>query len=131
MRRQQGFNLIELLITVAIIGILASIGYSSYSGYMVDARRSEATSELLLLAQAQEKYYGRQGNYADNASDLGVTATTADGNYSLSFAYVAGNDQSYALSAAPVTGHGQAGDSACALITLNSDGSRGPTDCWK
>ncbi len=130
MRRQQGFNLVELLVTVAIISILGSIGYSSYSGYMVDARRSEATNQLLQLAQTQEKYYGRNNNYADNAGDLGVASTTPTGNYSLSFAYISSNNQTYTLTATPVSDGAQAGDSDCSSITLNSNGSRAPTGCW-
>ncbi len=131
MRRQHGFNLVELLIAVAIIGILGSIGYSSYVGYMVDSRRAEATGRLLQLAQTQEKYYAENDQYAPSVADLGVAATTVNGYYDLSISTSDSSNQDFSISASPPSDGIQASDTECATITISSIGSRSPADCWK
>ena len=74
MKRQlmRGFTLIELMITVAIVAILASIAYPSYQEQVAKSRRNEATNALMIGAQALERYYSANGRYTTTVggSDL-------------------------------------------------------------
>src|SRR5690554_2337838 len=82
-RRSSGFTLIELMIVVAIVGILAAIAYPSYQRYVQDSRRSDARANLLQLAQFMERYYTANGRYVDgngNAPALPFTEAPRDGN---------------------------------------------------
>lgn len=63
MNRQNGFTLIELVIAVAIIGILASIAYPSYQEYVTRSRRVDAQAALLGFANAMERHHTRTGSY--------------------------------------------------------------------
>lgn len=65
---QSGFTLIELMITVAIVGILAALAYPSYQEYVAKSRRNEATNALLTGAQALERYYSANGRYTTAAN---------------------------------------------------------------
>ena len=64
MNKQHGFSLIELLVVIAIVGILASVASVSYRDYIVRAERTEAQAVLVKIADAQEKYYLDNNQYA-------------------------------------------------------------------
>ncbi|MBS7725301.1 type IV pilin protein [Pseudomonas lalucatii] len=70
MRRDEGFTLIELMIVVAVLGILAAIAYPNYTEYMDRARRAEAKTALMEGAQALERYYSVHGSYLDADGNL-------------------------------------------------------------
>jgi len=130
MRKQSGFNLMELLVVVAIIGILGSIGYSSYSGYVLEARRGEAATRLLQLAQSQEKFYLDNNAYATSVSALGFTSTTTnDGNYAITISNSTGN-QDYVITATATSTGKQSADTSCAALVVDHKNQRTPTTCW-
>lgn len=60
---QRGFSLLELMITVAVVGILASIAYPAYQGQVRGTRRADAQAELLRMANFLERFYTENGRY--------------------------------------------------------------------
>jgi type IV pilus assembly protein PilE len=74
-RKTAGFSLIEMLIVLAIVGILTAIAYPSYTEYTLRAGRSEGAATLLEVMERQEQYYRNNLTYTTQLSDLGYSAT--------------------------------------------------------
>ena len=123
--RQSGFTLIELMITIAVVGILASIAIPSYSDYVTRSRRNDARLSLAQSAQWMERFRAEnRGSYTGAALQPGTTVSPASGTamYDIAVAVAAGG-AGYQLTATPRTGSPMASD-ACATYTLASDGQR-------
>ncbi|MCK5668161.1 MAG: type IV pilin protein [Gammaproteobacteria bacterium] len=134
-QKTSGFTLMELMVTVAIVGILAAVALPRYRSSVLRSARSEGKSALLEAATRQEQYYLDNKTYTAVMTDLGLSASpyiTEGGNYSVSAAASTGKTiaTSYTLTAAPQGG--QADDTHCGSLTLNSNGVKGAasTDCW-
>ena len=133
MKITHGFSLIELLITIAVVGILASVAYPSYSAFITKTNRTEAQRELLRLANVQEQYYVNEGRYAQSMTELGYDEAeykTASGNYAL---YVsASNTTSFTLTAEAKKVQ-RSNDQQCSELSINEIGKKmGFTKgCWK
>ena len=112
-----GFTLIELMIAVAIVGILATIAYSSYSSQIQHSRRSDALTSLGSISSSLERCYASTYTYTGcgNAA-AGVTASQ-NGYYSVATTVAA---TAYTVTATPVGG--QAGDTTCASIAVSNNG---------
>lgn len=128
-RKSLGFTLIEVMIVVAIIGILAAIAYPSYTQYVIRGKRVDAQSEMLQIAQAMQNYKLRNGNYTGKTvadSDIyGSSETPKQGTalYTLAFSPPTTTANTWTLIATPKTGQSQAGNGA---LSLNSEGAQ----CW-
>lgn len=130
--KTKGFTLIELMIVVAIVGILASVAIPAYTQYILESRRTDATSSLLDCASRLERNFTVNNRY-DTA---GVCAgTSIDGHYQLNETI---NQFDFVISATPLAG--QANDTECADIGLDHLGNQVATDadansttgiCWK
>jgi type IV pilus assembly protein PilA len=102
-RKREGFTLIELMIVVAIIGILAAIAIPQFSSYRQRAYDAAAKSQLKNLATAQEDYYVENDTYlgittATTGAITGLNGWTADGDVSVA-ATVATDGQSFTATA--------------------------------
>ena len=124
-----GFTLIEVLIVVAIIGILAAIAYPSYGEYVKKTRRSDAHLSLLSGVQALERCRATSYSY----TGCSVPGASAEGNYTLALTTQTANTFEITATA---TG-AQANDTACSTITLDHLGTQGPLGandapsvCW-
>jgi len=129
MKNARGFTLIELMIAVAIIGILATVAYPAYTDSVTKSKRADAISSLLVTAGRMEEYYMNNDTYAvaDVATLMG-SDQSPDGYYTLSFA-TAPTAFTYKLVA---TANGS--DSECLTLTLDQLGQKGSTGagegCW-
>ncbi|MCG6663272.1 type IV pilin protein [Billgrantia kenyensis] len=122
--RQRGFTLLELLIVVAVIGILASIAVPSYQRYVQNARVSDGQAKLLELAGRLERCYTVNNTYAGCFSSGEMPATSEEGFYSISFSEPPG--ATFTLVAT-----GSSDEVKCARLELDHTGQRDSDNgCW-
>ena len=78
--RSKGFSLIELLVVVAILGIISAIGISSYSGYVSGTKKKSVENAMLQMNLAQTEYYSMNGSYypPSGSSNSSTTTCTPD-----------------------------------------------------
>lgn len=143
--RVSGFTLIELMIVVAIVGILATIAYPSYQDYVRRSARAEARAAMLNMAQLQER------NFSDRGAYVQITNAPASGGWesanwsggssygerkyeiTVDLAGANGITQPYQITATP---SGLWSDPKCGKLTLDSAGTKTSTagtaaECWK
>lgn len=119
----KGFSLVELMIVVAILGILYAVALPAYNDFIQDGRRADVQQTLLQTVAELEREYTRQGGYPSSKS---VTNTDF-----YTFAYSSSVSTQFELTATPVSGSAQDGD-PCGTLTVMYDGTKTPTSsgCW-
>jgi len=136
--RAQAFTLIEILIVLAILGIVAAIAVPSYARYLTEVRRGDATILLTEAAGEQVRYFSEFNAYTADLRELGYSSADAvpsdAGHYTLSASVDAADPSRFVLSATPVAGGLQAGDTECGRFTINDNGVKGHSgdaeQCW-
>ncbi len=136
-KRDAGVTLIELMIVVAIVGILAAVAYPSYLQYVQASRRAEAQADLLELAQWMERRFTVNARYGEADPKTAVTLPFSSSPRSGEVHYhivVAADDSSFTLTATPRGG--QIADD-CGTLALSHTGSKSATKgtaavtgCW-
>lgn len=136
-RIQRGFTLIEVMIVVAIIGILAAIAYPSYDEYVKRGNRTEGQALLSDASARQERYFAQNNEYITDDADIAKLGLrngneSETGKYELTVSK-ANDDGGYRLVAEQ-----QFGDTKCGNLTLTAVGTKGRTgsdksveDCWR
>ena len=125
---QLGFTLIELMITVAIIGILAAVAYPAYTQYVIRANRVAAQSEMMDIANRQQQFLLSNRSYASKAT-LEASGYTLPSSVSSKYGYAiaigGGAVPSYTLTFTPTGAQASDGN-----LALTSEGSKTPVDKW-
>lgn len=121
----RGFTLIEMMIAVAILGLVASLAYPSFMGSIRKGRRAEAFAALSAVQQAQERWRANNATYSGNLSaappaGLGIPATTGGGLYTISLANTSATG--YEAIATPAAGSTQVHDGNCAKLAVRMAG---------
>ncbi len=124
--RPQGFSIIELLIVVAIIGVLSGIAYPMYSQHTREVRRSDAWVALIGAGAAQERWYSVNHAYTNSMDNL-LGSSSPEAYYTLS---VEAENSSFTLTATARTDGAQSTDTECAEMTLDHLGTQLPAKCW-
>jgi type IV pilus assembly protein PilE len=136
--KTRGFTLIELMIVVAIAGILAAVAYPSYNNSIRKSRRSDAIATLTKVQQAQERWRSNKPSYAGNGvlstaypDGLGIPATTENGYYTVA---ISGESATgYTATASADSTKSQIKDTGCTSMVLTMASgtiTNTPSTCW-
>jgi type IV pilus assembly protein PilE len=125
LRQNKGFTLIELMVVVALVGVIFSVAVPSYREYAMRTKRAAATGDLMELSHIMERRFTALGRYDDEEDpgtfDLPYTASPRDDShvaYNISFDAL--DSVSYIMQATPADG--QADDTKCGIVSISHSG---------
>lgn len=140
-RLARGFTLIEVMITVAIIGVIAAVAIPNYTQYVVRSKVTDATNGLVEARMKMEQYYQDNRRYSTTATGTTCpsTALPATGIFQIGCTASA-SGQAYTLTATSQTGKGLGSTAGHYVYTLNHSNTKGTTtyknvtqsgkECW-
>ena len=127
-KTHKGFTLIELMITVAIVAILASVAYPSFQQYVIRSNRSEMQQFMLDIANREEEYLLNNRLYANSLSELNLALPNRLQSFYMTPTITkTDSPPAYSISAPTKAGSIQASDPT---LGLNSQGAKTPVDKW-
>lgn len=137
MNKSRGFTLIELMIVVAVIGILAAVALPSYTRYVLKSHRSSAITAVLDVASREARYYTTNNTYTNSLTALGYTSDpmplTDSSNHYYDLSVTAVSSTGFTVRAAPA---GNQVNDTCGTFSytdlgVKSISSGTLSDCWK
>ena len=119
----KGYTLIELMVVVAIIGIVGSIAYPSYQGYVCDTYKAQAVADLRVCALQMDRFYSNRFEYTGAVIDGSAASTcqnrsTAEGAKKFDLSLFDVSAQDFKIRAVPA-----AGESCGSTIEVEADGT--------
>lgn len=119
--RPRGFTLIELMIAVVVVAVLAALAMPSVMSSIRKSRRTDAFTAITAVQQAQERWRSNHSSYTDQLSDLGLSATSSSGHYTIALGSATATG--YTVTATGKSSSSQAADSCSVLGTKLASGS--------
>ena len=134
-QRQAGFTLIEVVIVVAILGIISAFAYNGYQRYVQNTYRADAQRSLMDIAQRLERCFTQRNDYSECVDGgQGATWESENGHYEISITDL--EKTTFTLIATPQGVQAERDGDRCATLTLTHTGRRDSTgseerdDCW-
>lgn len=138
-QKHRGFSLIEVMVVVAIVGILLLVALPGFQSQLTKGRRADAMQALQMVAGRQENFMLDRSRYTTDLTEIGLDDPyeSNEGHYTITAAAGGcGNiENCYLLTATPQADSPQADDTQCGNLTLSSTGAKGASgslgnDCW-
>jgi type IV pilus assembly protein PilE len=130
--RARGFTLIELVITIAIVGVLVAVALPTYRDHMRKSRRAEAQAYLMAVAGRQQQFLIDSRSYAANLATINIPMpASVVAAYDVTLVVVGGPPQTFALTAAPKPGTDQVYE-RCGTLGVDQTGAKTASlsSCW-